>query len=138
MLEDRDYMRQPAYHEPRISFTVALLIVNAVVFLIQLVADNFPHGIQVEYEYFALSLAGLSNGYVWQLLTYQFMHAGWMHLIFNSLAIFFFGRSVETVLGRNRFLAVYFSSGIIGGVVQMLFAFMFQSFDAPVVGASAG
>jgi hypothetical protein len=32
MLEDRDYMRQPAYHEPRVSFTVALLIVNAAVF----------------------------------------------------------------------------------------------------------
>ena len=44
MLEDRDYMRQPAYHEPRISFTVALLIVNAVVFVIQLISANFPHG----------------------------------------------------------------------------------------------
>jgi membrane associated rhomboid family serine protease len=139
MLEDRDYMRQPAYQEPRISFTVALLIVNAVVFLIQLVADNFPRGLQVEYEYFALSLAGLGNGYVWQLLTFQFMHAGWMHLIFNSLAIFFFGRSVETVLGRNRFLAVYFSSGIIGGAVQMLFALWRPDvFGGAVVGASAG
>jgi membrane associated rhomboid family serine protease len=139
MLEDRDYMRQPAYHEPRISFTVALLIVNAVVFLIQLVADNFPRGLQVEYDYFALSLAGLSHGYVWQLLTFQFMHAGWMHLIFNSLAIFFFGRSVEAVLGRNRFLAVYFSSGIIGGCVQMLFALWRPDFfGGAVVGASAG
>ena len=33
-------MRQPAYHEPRVSFTVALLIVNAAVFLVQLVASN--------------------------------------------------------------------------------------------------
>ena len=139
MLEDRDYMRQPAYHEPRISFTVALLIVNAVVFVIQLVADNFPRGLQVEYEYFALSIAGLSNGYVWQLLTFQFMHASWMHLIFNSLAIFFFGRSVETVLGRSRFLAVYFSSGIIGGAMQMLFALWRPDFfGGAVVGASAG
>jgi hypothetical protein len=67
------------------------------------------------------------------------MHAGWMHIILNSLAIFFFGRSVETVLGSRRFLAVYFSSGIIGGVVQMLFALLIPKyFDAPVVGASAG
>jgi membrane associated rhomboid family serine protease len=139
MLEDRDYMRQPAYHEPRISFTVALLIVNAAVFLIQLAADNFPRGLQIEYEYFALSLAGLSHGYVWQLLTFQFMHAGWMHLILNSLAIFFFGRSVETVLGGNRFLAVYFSSGIIGGAVQMIFALWRPDFfGGAVVGASAG
>ena len=139
MLEDRDYMRQPAYHEPRISFTVALLIVNAVVFVIQLIASQFPGGAEIEGKYFALSLAGLKSGYVWQLLTFQFMHASWMHLIFNSLAIFFFGRSVETVLGRNRFLAVYFSSGIIGGAVQMLFALWRPDFfGGAVVGASAG
>jgi rhomboid family protein len=145
MLEDRDYMRQPAYHEPRISFTVALLIVNAVVFVIQLISANFPHGQEIQDNYFALSLDGLNNsgglehGYVWQLLTFQFMHASWMHLIFNSLAIFFFGRSVETILGRSRFLAVYFSSGIIGGAVQMLFALCLPKlFGGAVVGASAG
>jgi membrane associated rhomboid family serine protease len=139
MLEDREYMRQPAYQEPRISFTVVLLIVNTLAFLAQLLASQmFLRGAQIEEQYFALSLEGLRSGYVWQLLTFQFMHAGWLHLIFNGVAIFFFGRSVETILGRGRFLAVYFSSGILGGVVQMLFALMFQSFDAPVVGASAG
>ena len=139
MLEDREYMRQPAYPEPRISLTVVLLIVNAAVFIAQLLfAQMFLRGARIEEDYFALSLAGLKSGYVWQLLTFQFMHAGWLHLIFNCVAIFFFGRPVETTLGRGRFLAVYFSSGIIGGVVQMLFALIFQSFDAPVVGASAG
>jgi len=134
MLEDRDYMRQPAYHEPRMSFTVALLIVNAAVFLVQLVASNS----EIEGRYFALSLAGLKHGFVWQLLTFQFMHAGWMHIIFNSLAIYFFGRPVETALGRRHFLTLYLSSGVIGGLVQMLFAYWIPSFDGPVVGASAG
>jgi membrane associated rhomboid family serine protease len=139
MLEDRDYMRQPAYHEPRISFTVALLIVNAIVFVIQLISANFPRGQEIQDYYFALSLIGLEHFRIWQLLTFQFMHASWLHLIFNSLAIFFFGRSVETILGRNRFLAVYFSSGIIGGTVQMLFALWRPDFfGGAVVGASAG
>jgi membrane associated rhomboid family serine protease len=139
MLEDRDYMRQPAYHEPRISFTVALLIVNAIVFLVQLFASQFLHGAEIEENYFALSLQGIEHGYLWQLLTFQFMHAGWLHLIFNSLAIFFFGRPVETVLGRSRFLTLYFSSGIIGGMVQMLFALCLPKiFGGSVVGASAG
>ena len=139
MLEDRDYMRQPVYHEPRISFTIALLIVNALVFLVQLLVAQSLRGPEIEQKYFELSLDGLRSGYVWQLLTFQFMHAGWLHLIFNSLAIFFFGRSVETVLGRGRFLAVYFSSGVVGGVMQMLFALLVPKyFDAPVVGASAG
>jgi membrane associated rhomboid family serine protease len=135
MLEDRDYMRQPAYHEPRMSFTVALLIVNAAVFLVQLVASNS----EIEGRYFALSLTGLKHGYVWQLLTFQFMHANWMHIIFNSLAIYFFGHPVETALGRRHFLTLYLLSGVIGGLVQMLFAWLApQYFDGPVVGASAG
>jgi membrane associated rhomboid family serine protease len=140
MLEDRDYMRQPAYHEPQVSFTIALLILNAVVFLFQLFASRFIlHGTEIEGTYFALSLYGLAHGYIWQLLTFQFMHAGWLHLIFNSIAIFFFGRPVETVLGRGRFLALYLSSGVLGGVVQMLFALGLPNyFGGAVVGASAG
>jgi len=143
MLDDRDYMREPVYRDrprlPPLSFTVALLIVNAVVFLIELAASNSLSAAETENAYFALSLAGLKHGFVWQLLTFQFMHAGWMHLIFNSLAIYFFGRPVEDALGRRHFLTLYLSSGIIGGLVQMLFAALMPGyFDAPVVGASAG
>ena len=138
MLEDRDYMRQPAYHESRVSFIVALLIVNAAVFLVQLAASNSAPATEIEYNYFALSLAGLEHGFVWQLLTFQFMHAGWMHLIFNSLAIYFFGRPVEIALGRRHFLTLYLLSGVIGGLVQMLFALLLPSFGGAVVGASAG
>jgi membrane associated rhomboid family serine protease len=143
MLDDRDYMREPVYRDrprlPPLSFTVALLIVNAVVFFIQLASYNSLSAAATADAYFALSLAGLKHGFVWQLLTFQFMHAGWMHLIFNSLAIYFFGLPVEAALGRRHFLTLYLSSGIIGGLVQMLFAaLMPHYFDAPVVGASAG
>jgi membrane associated rhomboid family serine protease len=138
MLEDRDYMRQPAYHESRVSFTVALLIVNAAVFVVQQAASHSMHAAEIEGTYFALSLDGLKQGFVWQLLTFQFMHAGWMHIIFNSLAIYFFGRPVEIALGRRHFLTLYLLSGVIGGLVQMLFAWLIPSFDGAVVGASAG
>jgi hypothetical protein len=62
-----------------------------------------------------------------------------LHILFNSLAIFFFGRPVETVFGSGKFLTLYFSSGIIGGAVQMLFALWRPDFfGGAVVGASAG
>ena len=136
-------MRQPAYHEPRVSFTVALLIVNAVCFIIQLAASSSWNHVELRNSfqgtYFALSLDGLEHGFVWQLFTFQFMHANWTHIIFNSLAIYFFGRPVEDALGRRHFLTLYLSAGIIGGLVQMLFtAFVPTYFDLPVVGASAG
>ena len=138
MLEDRDYMRQPEYHTSRVSFTVLLLLVNAAVFIVQLSSAKLPNGPYIQNEYFALSLSGLKQGYVWQLLTFQFMHANWMHILFNSLAIYFFGRTVETAFGSRRFLSIYLISGMVGGLVQMLFALLMPSFDSPVVGASAG
>ena len=138
MLEDRDYMRQPEYHTSRVSFTVLLLIVNAAVFLVQLVSARFPNGMEVQNDFFALSLSGLEHGYMWQLVTFQFMHASWMHILFNSLAIYFFGRTVETAFGSRRFIGIYLASGIMGGLVQMLFALIMPSFDQAVVGASAG
>jgi membrane associated rhomboid family serine protease len=142
MLEDRDYMRESATYEPRVSFTFALLIINAAVFVAELVTANLPQRYAIadfESQYLALSLAGLKHGYVWQLLTFQFMHAGWAHLILNSLAIFFFGRPVEIALGRRHFLTLYLLSGVIGGLVQMLFALPVpQYFGGTVVGASAG
>jgi len=131
-------MRQPAYHEPRVSFTIGLLIINAAVFVVQLAASHSLHAAEIEDTYFALSLDGLKQGFVWQLLTFQFMHAGWLHILFNSLAIYFFGRPVETALGRRHFLTLYLLSGVIGGLVQMFFAWLIPSFGGAVVGASAG
>ncbi len=138
MLEDRDYMREPAYHEPRVSFTIALLIVNAAVFLVQLAANSSATGAEIEYKYFALSLDGLKQGFVWQLLTFQFMHTGFLHILFNSLAIYFFGSPVEAALGGRRFLTLYLTSGVVGGLVQMLLAVFFPIFGGAVLGASAG
>ncbi len=137
-------MRRPSYGSFW-SATTALLVANAAVFLLQLILagfSSFPVG-----KYFALSLTGLQHGYVWQLLTFQFMHAGWIHLLLNCWFLYFFGRELEQALGRNSFLALYFSSGVIGGLVQMAASAVVphfvtgpwaQQFLGPVVGASAG
>jgi membrane associated rhomboid family serine protease len=94
-----------------------------------------------------LSWAGLRHGYVWQLLTFQFMHAGLLHLIVNCWAIYAFGREVEITLGNKRFLVLYFASGIIGGLFQAFAGGLAEvfpgsswalSFSGPTVGASAG
>ena len=137
MLEDRDYMRQPSY-ERIISVTVALLIVNAIVFVVELATCGYPPRF-ADTNYFALSLYGLEHGYVWQLLTYQFMHGGFLHILFNSWAIFIFGRQIEAVLGPKKFLLLYFSGGIIGGLLEMTGAYFWPThFGDSVVGASAG
>src|SRR5450432_3811215 len=144
MLEDRDYMRQPEYNEPRWtprfqwSWTVALLVAYAVVFLTELFIGRFFPKQNFIFGYLALSKEGLEHGYVWQLVTYQFMHAGWFHIIANSWVIYMFGREVESILGGKKFLALMFSSGIVGGVFQVLTAMVWPSlFGGEIVGASA-
>jgi membrane associated rhomboid family serine protease len=136
-------MRRPGL--PFWSATTVLLAVNVGVFILQLVVQgvsNFPLG-----RYFALSLDGLKHGYVWQLLTFQFMHAGVIHLLLNGWGLYLFGRELEEALGRKSFLTLYFSSGVLGGLVQMAGAAFVplltssdwaSQFAGYTVGASAG
>jgi len=135
MLDDRYYMRRPSFGSRR-SVTVVLLIVNVIIFLLQKAAPSVLHFSPD--PYFALSVAGLRHGFLWQLVTYEFMHAGVLHLLLNCWAIFVFGREVEETLGKRNFLTLYFASGIVGGLVQALAGVIFHGqFAAPVVGASA-
>ncbi|MEM4450287.1 MAG: rhomboid family intramembrane serine protease, partial [Nitrososphaerota archaeon] len=51
------------------------------------------------------------------LITSMFIHADFLHLFFNMWALFIFGRDVELVFGKSRYLLLYFISGIVGGIV---------------------
>ena len=130
-------MRSPSFRPPW-STTGVLLAVNVVAFVFELVRYGYPVRFPAD-DYFALSVGGLRHGFVWQLLTYQFMHGGWLHLLFNGWAIYVFGRALEETLGRNRYLTLYLSCGVIGGLTQILAGVLLpEVFAAPVVGASAG
>jgi membrane associated rhomboid family serine protease len=127
-------MREPTNHW-RFSATVSLVIVLAIAFVFQKAIIS-PH---VEIDYLALSLDGLKRGFIWQLLSFQFLHANFLHLFFNGFTLWMFGREVEEVLGKPRFLTLYFLSGALGGLVQALLALIsYRLFGGPVVGASAG
>jgi membrane associated rhomboid family serine protease len=152
MLEDRDYMRQPAYNEPSFShwlrwpnwsWTLVVLLVNIACFLVECAVSHHPLSFAPNNpfceHYLALSLYGMKHGFVWQLLTYQFMHAGILHLAFNCWAIYVFGRILEELLGARNFILILLSSGVVGGLFQVLAAVLVPDmYDAPVVGASAG
>lgn len=142
MLEDRDYMRQSGYHRPLDSFSMTslLIVANLIVFIwMEVAVAYFPVGSLNTFKYFALSNDGLSHGFVWQLLTFQFLHLGPWHFAGNMLGLFFLGRAVEGMVGSRQFLALYLGSGVVGGVVQSALGVVFPNvFGIPVVGASAG
>ncbi len=130
------------------SASVALMVVIGVAFVVQQISYRvFPatsaNGVPPTDALFALSADGLKHGYVWQLLTFQFLHSGLWHLAGNLLGIWFFGRFIEDRLGKAAFFKIYFASGLIGGLLQGLlglipFELFASRFDIPVVGASAG
>ncbi len=127
----------PAPHRP-MSATMLLLIVNGVVFLAQAVFYGYPPDFS-KGPPLALQVDELLHGYVWQLLTFQFLHGGLMHLLLNCWGIYVFGRDVESALGRRRFFILYFTSGVVGGLLQVLFSLGWHGhFGGSVVGASAG
>lgn len=137
MIADRDYMREPGWRGQR-SVTVWLVIANVLIFLAQLVAQR-AMGDTVFDRYFALSEDGIRHGYLWQVFTFQFLHAGLIHLLLNCWALYVFGRDLEEQLGRARFLGLYLLSGVVGGVVQLVCAWIAPSyFGGMLVGASAG
>ena len=70
---------------------------------------------------------------IWQLFTYQFIHGSFLHIFFNMLILWMFGKDLEQQWGKKEFLFFYFTCGIGSGIITILFGF--NSF-VPVVGAS--
>jgi membrane associated rhomboid family serine protease len=134
-LSDRTYMRDDRPYQ-KWSAAVAILLLNIAVFFVQYSKGRESQ--QWFLTYGALSVEGLKHGFVWQFLTYQFLHGGFVHLVLNSMALYFFGRPVEEMLGRGMFLRLYLLSGFVGGLVQVGLGLLSGNFGGPMVGASAG
>lgn len=78
----------------------------------------------------------------WSIVTYMFMHAGVMHLLFNMLWLYWFGQLFLYFFTSRHLRGVYLWSGICGGLLYMLFFNLFPYFENAVdytymVGASA-
>jgi membrane associated rhomboid family serine protease len=139
-LDDRDYMsdhggwggpgpgggrayqpRMRVRFGPVMSPTVkVLLIVNAAVFVADLVIARFIHGDGLIFLAY-IPYYALRKFYLWQFVTHMFMHGGVRHIAFNMFALWMFGCDVERRIGRGHFLKVYFLSGISGALLYTLF-----------------
>ncbi len=69
----------------------------------------------------------------WTVVTYMFLHGSLTHILFNMLALFFFGPRVEERLGSRAFVTMYFIAGISGAILSF-----FLAPNSPIIGASAG
>jgi membrane associated rhomboid family serine protease len=138
MLEDRSYMRGPGYGQYR-SVTVVMLVILTICYVLQSVLYSYSLAGTRLLAFLELTPLAITRGYVWQLLTFQFLHNGFIHFLFNCLTLYFLGTALEPALARRHWLGIYFGAGIAGGLLHSVGSiFLPNNFPPQVVGASAG
>jgi membrane associated rhomboid family serine protease len=113
------------------------MIALVVAFALQCINDVYLRT-PVEF-WLALTTEGLKHGFFWQLITFQFLHGSLWHLFGNLIGLWFFGRFVEDVVGKKRFLLAYLGAGVAGGMLQGTLMLLFPThYGIFLYGASAG
>lgn len=119
-----------------------LLIANGVIFLVLALLGAFaPALADVAQVLFQLRALNVVHGWLWQLVTYAFLHAGLMHILFNMLALWMFGAQLEMDWGYNLFMQFYFFCVIGAALVTVAVSFTGLLGVTPytaTVGASGG
>jgi len=116
-----------------------LLIVNLVVFLLQLFLDRpttqYPAGVMSQF-------LGITLGESWQLwryITFQFLHGDFWHIVLNMIGLYFLGTALERSWGPKRFLRFYLVCGVAAGLAFVVVSALFRQPDwRPLIGASGG
>ena len=88
-------------------------------------------------DLFALSVPSFSNGFIWNTITYAFLHRDPIHLIFNLLLIYFIGRVIERELSSLDFIALCAVSAGAGGLLWLSTNYFILSKPGYLIGASA-
>lgn len=81
----------------------------------------------------ALPVLGPQPPEILTLISSQFLHGGWSHLLGNMLFLWIFGNNIEDKLGRVKYLVFYLGCGILAGLAQWVFS---QGSMIPSLGAS--
>ena len=90
--------------------------------------------------YCALTPVDVVHGQIWQLVTYSFLHAGFLHLFGNMLGLWMFGSAIESAWGTRRFLELYWI-GVVGAAVTTVAVSYSRILGNPAtstIGASGG
>jgi membrane associated rhomboid family serine protease len=128
----------PTYHKPVV--TIALIVVNVLVFLYQVAQGAHYQAVVVKYGLIPYELVHgieltprLAFPSTMTVFTSMFMHGGWFHLGGNMLYLWIFGNNVEDVLRPIPFLIFYLLSGL---SAAFLFIITGPDTQVPLIGAS--
>jgi membrane associated rhomboid family serine protease len=112
----RTGVRRAAFEGTGALVTKGLIALNVLVFLVCLAQGSSLNQVSGPlFARWALYIpGGLDQGEWWRLITAAFLHANLLHLGMNMFVLWIVGAPVEQAIGRGRFLALYFVSGLAG------------------------
>lgn len=145
-LYDRDYTKESSQagfrfmsrwqtgHSQFTPMVRILLIINVAVFL---TAVLFPPLRTIIYTWFQLDASSWTGIFqLWRLITYQFLHASFWHILFNMIGLYYFGPILERQWGARRFLPFYLGCGTAGALFYILLVTVGLLPPGEMVGAS--
>ncbi|MTI29590.1 rhomboid family intramembrane serine protease [Xanthovirga aplysinae] len=126
---------------------IQLILINIAVFVVLGVLGvlSIPMGFSPLMESINRQLAIPSNFSLflsrpWTIITYAFMHAGILHIFFNMLVMYWFGKLLMEYIGSRKLLSLYILGALAGGVIYLLvynFVPYYAGINSQMVGASA-
>jgi membrane associated rhomboid family serine protease len=139
---DRDYMKpsSPSWNLKGVRWNAFRIVfwLNIAVFICQYMlgwgmensgGQVLPKG--------GVSLDLLSEGHVWTLFSYMFVHGGLGHVLVNLLMLWFIGKQVYQIFGGAHFLRIYLFGGLVGAALEIAVRAWFGETPVYLVGASA-
>lgn len=114
----------------------SILMVCVGIFVVQFILYLLPGNLDVRLvRVFGLNVEGISNGWLWQFVSYALLHGTFIHLLLNMLGLFFLGPELERSMGTRSFTAMFIFCSILGGIGWYALTY---PYEGVCVGASGG
>lgn len=128
------------------SIVLQLIYINIAVFILTMVSSSFGelYGKQLNFFYKWFSLSSSFDTFIlrpWTIISYGFLHSGFLHILFNCIVLHFFGRLFLEYFTSKQLLNFYVLGTFFGGISYMISYAYFPLFEGrtdTMVGSSAG
>ncbi len=122
--------------KPIFTYTLMALMVAVFAYEFYLTVSAGEGALNTLVQNYGFSFQNLAEGKWWTPITAIFLHGDAEHLLFNLIALYFFGKAVED-LGRLKFMIVFFASMFAADAAQAMFGLLgFAPLGVPAIGMS--
>ena len=120
-----------------------LILIYAGIYLVVALLQLFDQDVFLWVRHYFALIPNLvvARGWIWQLITYSFLHFALMHFVFNALGLWMFGSRLEMDWGTQKFLEFYFFCTVMAAVTTVAVSYTHfpgMSPSVPTIGASGG